>query len=123
MTATCAADETPFTDGAVVEMNGGQIARPAADSRLSLGLSAKNRYRARPFAPTSALPTGVCAIEIAEPLATAADARFWAPPLLAAITDTIATIATRTMTNGNRLLFMEVLLISGRRAHVRDASQ
>src|SRR4029077_12820349 len=122
MVPICAADTPPVAAGSVLEVNGGHTARPAAESRLTWGRSPSNRYSVRPFASTSVLPIGVCAIEIAA-LAGRRGTVFWAPPLVAAITATMATIATITMGNESRLRVIGVLLLSGRSADVGDASR
>src|ERR1700740_662841 len=58
-------------DGLVVEVNGGHIARPAAESVLTLGLSPANRYSERPLASVSVFPKDVCWTDIADVAATA----------------------------------------------------
>src|SRR5690348_15275668 len=105
-----AAAAPPLAAGRVVAVNGGHTAWPAAESRLTLGLSPWNRYRVRPLASTRVLPAGVWAKEIAEP----AFALFWAPlvvPLLvAAITMTIARTARIRMGNASRIRVIGQLL-------------
>ena len=54
------------------DVNGGQNARPAAESVLTFGLSAANRYKVRPLASVSVLPNDVCLTDIAEFAGTAA---------------------------------------------------
>src|ERR1700751_178961 len=114
----CVRDTPPRAAGTVVEVKGGQTARPAAESRLTFGLSSANRYRVRPLASTSTLPTAVCRSEIAEPARTF----LWAPPLVVAVTATIATSTATRMRDVSRLRFIDVLLLSGRSAGILDAS-
>src|SRR5947207_13156086 len=95
----------PVADGLVVAVNGGQNARPAADSVLTLGLSAANRYNVRPWASARVSPRGVGWTETAEFAATAG-AFLALDPVVATIATMAAATMTATMGSDNRVRVM-----------------
>src|SRR5262249_45188064 len=80
-------------------VNGGQIARPAADSVLAFGLSPSNRYRTRPLASTRTGPSEVWSSASAEPEDAAVlaleDAAILGLPQPVAATNAATTAAAR----------------------------
>src|SRR5579871_173594 len=112
MSLACA---PPVAAGLTVDVNGGQNARPAAESVLTLDLSPANRYNVRPLASVSVLPRDVCCRAMAEFAGTAGPFLALDPVVKTIAANTAAMVRT-TRDNDSRLRFMTISLMSGSRA-------